>query len=420
MITIEYTGANDYGEYVNAFIVGPVGKGKTRFSATAKNVLLLDARAGSASIADKGLPRQKIKTSADLLSIIKLLSLGPEKTKELLGINVDTVSLDTLDEVCRILIRERLASTRQESLDGGDWSWLADQLNAIVSALTDLDMHVMIFSHIKRDADRDSGDAWFKPDISGGAANQILQDMDMNLLIDEKEVPVVEDDKRVMRRKAFLISAPFQMFEYLKDRSNQLPDRMELNFEDDFQRVIELHAKGRTQDTGEVREVDFDAVPQPTSSVPAVKKSVQEQTAAADKFIAEAEAKVEPQRRTLTEAGDPSSELATADLTAYSNGDRMILEGDIPKGYYLDAGKRIKQERNIRFVYEVNGEKMISRNQLEKDVLPIPNPAIDSGVFCQVTGIELLPEDANISRIRARKVLCEAEFEKAIDRKKTR
>lgn len=110
-------------------------------------------------------------------------------------------------------------------------------------------------------------------------------------------------------------------------------------------------------------------------------------------------------RSVLSEKKTPDEE-GSIDLSEYNVGDEVLIPGDVPLGYRLGSSDRVMQVKNLRIVYEVEGQKILSLNQLEEGVVPIPNQEIDTGLFCQETGVEVLEESADQSRIRFRKILC--------------
>jgi len=130
MITVNRTGDQDYGEKLTMALVGGPGKGKTRFAATAKNPYFLNAEGGLMSIAAQQIPYTTIESTSQLLEIMTFLSThGRQGAKDVMGIEIDTVVIDTFDEIQRILIRERLDATRQTELKPGDWTWVTDQMS---------------------------------------------------------------------------------------------------------------------------------------------------------------------------------------------------------------------------------------------------------------------------------------------------
>src|SRR4051812_4849054 len=108
------TGAADYGRWVKMLLAGEPGSGKTRSSSTWTNPFFASAEGGLMAVADRKVPATKIAHSAELEQLLKILQQNAEVRESMLGVPVDTVIIDTLDEVQRILIKERLSDKRQE------------------------------------------------------------------------------------------------------------------------------------------------------------------------------------------------------------------------------------------------------------------------------------------------------------------
>lgn len=428
-INVRYTGAEDYSDHLSYLIAGPPGKGKTRFAATAKNPYLLNAEAGTMSIADKHIPMTKIDSSETLMAVKNILALGPLKAEEILGFPVETVIIDTFDEVSRIMIHERLRREKKDGMGPGDWTWLADQLAAIARGFGALEMNVIFTCHVKDQQDGDN--VYFKLDIGGASAHQLPGMVDEAFMLNDRTVAEYVDGVETSVRKQYLFTAPTSKYEWVKDHSGELEEIIELNFEDDFQSIVaKIGEGGRDLENGETRTVEYpdpivDAPEQPVRSsssitAPSV-ESATRATSEAEEIIAEAE-KTSRQKRTgdrptSTKNSNISNETALAAERVEEATDRSMieLEGDVPAGFQLTSQQKVLQVKGARFVYVVDGKKVLSRNQLQKFVYPQPS-TLDTGIFCQISGKEITPEEANISRIRYRKVLCEEEFNKLLNK----
>ncbi len=448
MIKIQYTGAADYGQYVTALVAGPPGRGKTRFVVTAEDPFLINAEAGTMSIADQNIPTTPIECINDLFQIRNLLSLGPDKVQEIIGIKVGTVILDSFDEIQRLLVRERLEREQRDYMQIGDWTWLNDQLNSIVRGFRSLEMHVIFTCHLKDQSDGADGSIFHKLDLSGGIAHQLPGSVDLAMLLDTRSVTEVVDDETIKTNKTLLFTEPTEKYPWIKDRSGKLDAVIELNFEDDFQQIIKTIYDVKLAE-GEHREVEFEMPgeeePEEEEEISVEDKmkeadevvAAAEKIAAAEKVVAAAEKVVAAAEKTrkakrakkstdnkeekapkkerpeLAGPGDRVGEGAGVDLSKYDHGDMVVLEGqDIPVGFQLGPDGKGLQVKGARFIYTISGEKVLSRNQLEDGIEPKLNAEVNSGLFCQASGVEVLPEDANISRIRLGQVLSDAEFEK--------
>lgn len=359
-LVIRRTGAADYGRFIKMLLCGEPGAGKTLMSSTFPNPLYISAEGGLMSIADRNLPYIEVESVNDLLNIKNVLDQDREVRAEVLGIEIDTVVLDTIDEIQKIFIQERLKTEKKAAMVLQDWGWLNEQMQAVVRGFRNLDMHVVFTCHLKEQTDGDSGKSWVKPALQGGIADAIAGYVDLSVAIDAKlDTKVVGDSvQRVQSRTLHTFPTPRMSF--LKDRSGKLPQEMEINFVDDFERIFNMvyanvDALAATEDVYDMSEKKEE--PQLASESPQVEQK-----------------------------GAPAPGLADGNDSGDDN-----VEG---------------------FEYVMtDGTVVVSRNQLPDGVTPIPMGR-GTNLFCEETGQEVESEDqADLSRIKFRKVLCREAFE---------
>ncbi len=238
-ITIRTTGAKDYGRWIKALIVGPPGAGKTIMSSTFPDALFASAEGGLMSIADRRQKYVEIKTSDELLQLKYAIDQEPAVRQDLLGFPVETVVVDTIDEIQRILIRERLDSQKKESMSLPDWGWLGEQMQAIIRGFRNLPMHVVFTCHSKEVTDQESGRLYFKPGLQGAIGDQIPAYVDLAVLLRAQMTTIIEDGEAKKKMVRVLQTFPDAQHDWIKDRSGKLPHEVPIDFESDFKR---LHA----------------------------------------------------------------------------------------------------------------------------------------------------------------------------------
>lgn len=412
-IEITWTGSDEYGQYIKMCLAGPPGVGKTRWSClTAPDPLLLNAEAGTMSIADAQIPTIKISDTDDLLQVKNLLSLGPESVEKMIGFPVGTVIIDTFDEIARILISERMYTQKKDTMGPSDWSWLGDQLNAIVRGFRDLDMHVIFNCHIKDVQDGDSGATSYKLDVAGATAHQLPAAVDLAFLMHYELTE--SDDEDDPTRRPVIMTAPDARHEWVKDRSGKLPSTIVADFEKGFSDIISMVFEGvEIADSKkvaiEVEEEQFDPAPEdPTEELTPAEATAR--AAAAQETIAEAKRAKQGDQEAPEEK--PSSQVVEAgddlDLDQFNPPQAITMDGD--KGFDFDEEGRVRPIAGRRWVLGTkDGGRVLSLNQLEEGVLAQPGD-ISSGYFCQATGVEVEKQQADISRIKFRKILCEDVF----------
>lgn len=466
MIQVSRTGAADYGPYWTFLLSGRPGVGKTPFAVTGPQPFIVNVDAGLTSIAHLGIPKfpaeGKVEHSGQLEEIVEFFGQGPEVVAEQLGFPVGTIIVDTIDEVARILQRERKEFKRKDEMQAGDWDWLASQLNVFTRALAMMDFNVIFISHIKDVHDGETGATSYKLDISGAGAHQIPANVDVALFMDDKSVALVEhtdvDDE--YEQVSYVYTQKLDKFEWIKDRTETLPAVIECDFERGFADIIDrLNSRADEMEKRDVIDIEFE--PEPSAPVPAEPKiekaepkaktaeeaaqamaSADEKLAAAKAAALErakkdapkdkpepeaAETKQEPapgdvvERPTASSDDDParSYDEASVDLDSLSEGDVVTVPAGLGFQFSKVQGAKPMQVMGARYVYEVDGAKILSRVRLpDQAVRPIPDPSVDTGLFCQVTGVEISPQVANLSRLRVRKFLCEDEYAKEIQQAK--
>lgn len=253
-IEVAITGDEEYGRYIKALICGDPGSGKTLISSTFPNVLYASAEGGLMSIARRKLPYVKITASEQLLALKNAMEQDAEVRAKLLGLDkrgltrVDTIVIDTIDEMGRILVKERLEQTRKDTFQIADWGWLGDQMRGIVRAFRNLDMHVVFTCHLKQTEDGETGRQYFKPALQGAMGDEIAGYVDLALLLRTQNVTRVVDgeSRRVMLRQ--LVTVPDPSFPWIKDRSGALPPEIPVNFDNDFTILNDLIFGGLDDD----------------------------------------------------------------------------------------------------------------------------------------------------------------------------
>jgi hypothetical protein len=411
-------------EHTNASLVvaGPPGIGKTPFALTSPDPYLLNVEAGLQSVAHLQVPTTRITSMADLLEIRNVLALPADERKEILGFDVGTVIIDTIDEVSRIAAHERMKAEQKTEMGPGDWGWLADELNALVRGFRSLDMNLILVTHTKDQQNGETGEISHKPDISGAFGHQLPAAVDIVGLIERRAV-FGEGEEAV--NKTFFVTDNRRGYDWLKNRG-RLPDVIEMNFEDDFKCIHETFFSGVEYAELDVKVINFQAEevdPQPEPPAAPVAHSnktveeVRDQINAASEVVQDATSlkekkKQEEARPVLTQ---PLEEVGgDLDLSNCYEGEG-IEDTRFKGGFKLLADGTLRNAPGTRFVYKLeDGTRVLSVNQLEKGVKPIPNPELGTGIYCQVTGVEVSSDQANVSRVKFRKVFSESEFEKKL------
>jgi hypothetical protein len=231
--------------WIKALVCGPPGSGKTRSASTWPKPIFAAAEGGMLSIRDRPIPIVQIKNTNTLLELKNVLGQAPDVRSKMLGPQVEaqggveTVVIDTFDEVARLFVEERKASERKETLAIQDWGWLADQLRGLVRGFRNLDMHVVLNCHVRTVEDGDTGKTFVKPAIQGAMGDDLPAYVDLAVVLDARPKTVVDratgENKREIAR--VMQTYPDQQRPWVKDRSGKLPMEFPVNLDNDYTRM---------------------------------------------------------------------------------------------------------------------------------------------------------------------------------------
>jgi hypothetical protein len=267
-LTIRRTGADDYGRYIKALICGSPGAGKTLISSTFPHPFYASAEGGLMSIADRGIPYVEVRSSMDLLQFKHAVDQQPSVREGILGFPVETVVVDTIDEVQRILIRERLEETKKDAMSLPDWGWLGEQMQAIIRGFRNLDLNVVFTCHLRESQDNESGRVWFEPGLQGAIGKQIPAYVDLALLLKPVPVTKIVNNEAVRVLERTLITQPDSQHDWIKDRSGKLPAELPVDFNTDYERMHEaIYGDVKLPESAPITlesHTNLDVAPEPT------------------------------------------------------------------------------------------------------------------------------------------------------------
>jgi hypothetical protein len=249
--------------------------------------------------------------------------------------------------------------------------------------------------------------------------------MDACLLVTHNWDNIGTEDDPELKRKAVVYAEAIPGYEWVGDSSGTLGSRFDADFKLGLTNIFErFDQKGASLSESEgVLEYTPVLTPvpptQPSKRAASKKKAddVKAKMDAADALVAADSQKkageVDPRPKVSVR---PDSEVLPH-LSEVGNGEKILVENvtaETPNGFQLTPKGKVVQVRGARWVYEVNGDKVVSMNQLPDGIAPVPDPAVNSGFFCQITGKEVDSELATTSRIRASRILCDEEFARVV------
>jgi len=242
-IETKITGLSEYGHYMKALFCGDAGSGKTLISSTFPNPFYISAEGGLMSIARRFIPYTELQSSQDLKELLTILRQPPTVRAKMLGApssRIDTVVLDTIDEIQKIFMKERIKTKKDESFSFKDYGWLKEQMEGAIRAFRNLDMNVILTAHIKEQKDEETGRVTFKPGMAGQVSDWIPSAVDLAFLLTSRTVNDIVDGKAQTIVQRFMQTYPDTQHPWVKDRSGRVSQEFPINFEDDYERLYDL------------------------------------------------------------------------------------------------------------------------------------------------------------------------------------
>lgn len=239
-LTVKRTGAEEYGRTMKVLLAGAAGAGKTRMSSTFPNPFYANVEGGLMSVADRAVPFIDVNSTDDLNSLLMALRQPPRARENMLGAPVQTVIIDTLDALQKLLIEERKRAEHKETMAIADWGWLGDQLRLIVRNYRNLDLNVIFCCHVKTQEDGETGQTFVAPALQGAMGDEIAAYVDIAGLLRAAPVNKVKDGKQVRVLQRLFQTSPDARHPWLKDRSGTLPMDLEVNLVNDGKNLMKM------------------------------------------------------------------------------------------------------------------------------------------------------------------------------------
>jgi len=245
--SVNISGKDEFPKHARVLLVGQPGVGKTFAATSFPNPLWINAACGLTTLASiGGIPYVNYSTENDLFTVKEFLDSG--RAESVLGQKIETLVIDSVDELQRLLLVERLKKERRTETKLDDWGWLNSRLHAIMSGLDQLALNVVFISHTKEV--NVGEDVVIKPAIAGQFCEHIHEYVDMSLMMHARTVSdqAVEGVEILGMKTSMTLSAhsdvsvdrwivtgPQSEAEWVNDKTGKLPaviDLSESNFFD--------------------------------------------------------------------------------------------------------------------------------------------------------------------------------------------
>lgn len=221
--------------HIKILVAGPPGSGKTRSASTWPDPLYADVEGRLLSVRDRDVHSIDIRSIADLDELRAALAQDPKVREKILGVPVQTIVIDTVDEVARLIIKERLRAEKRDQMQMTDWGYLADSLRALLRGYRNLDMNVVMNVHVRSESDSETGRTWEKPAIQGQVGDEIAAYVDEAVLLVARPTVDPKTGERVLVRH--FQTFPDAAHTWVKDHSGTLPLEFPINLNDDYKRL---------------------------------------------------------------------------------------------------------------------------------------------------------------------------------------
>ena len=381
-LIIKRTGGSDYGQLIKSLVCGDAGAGKTLHSSTYPDPIFASAEGGLMSIAEKQIPYVEITHLQQLLNLKNALDRPAKEIEDKFGFPIQTLVVDTVDEMQRIMIRERLEKEHKDAMTLPDWGYIGEQMQSLIRGLRNLKLNVVFTCHLGSDNDSESGRTVYKPGLQGATAHWISSAVDLALVLKSGTATQVIDNRVEKVITRYLQTTPDVNFPWIKDRSGKLPGEFKINFKDDFYRLHNLIYAG-VDELKNFAEVSIE-IDEP----PVLEQIGKVATAPAPR-----------QRKTGNSLAEKAQALREQAQAA-------------KKAAQEDAAKPAEQAVEPESV-EVPEESVAIVPETE--VTPVASATVEEtstpAFRCEICGDEVTEEqDIDMSRIRFRKIYCPTHF----------
>lgn len=240
----------------------------TRTASTWPGVFYANAEGGQLAVADRRPPAVDIESTSVLTELHQVFTQAPQVREKILGTSVETVVVDTFDEIARLFIRERLQAEHKEAMAIQDWGWLGDRLRDFVRGWRNLQMNVLLLVHTKSVEDSETGRVTYKPAVQGAMGDEIAGYVDMAVLLRARPTNRVVKGENVRVIERYLQTYPDIQHPWLKDRSGRLPLEFPINLNDDYARIHQAIFGGAGAPAEQTQAVMAPPAPPPAQTQP--------------------------------------------------------------------------------------------------------------------------------------------------------
>lgn len=237
-LTVNFSGINEYPLRCRMLVAGAAGVGKTHLGTFLPNPIYANFSAGLTTLARIGnVPYVTVLDEKTLHGLHLALDRSAEEREKLFGRPIDTLVIDTVDGMQRTLMESRLQREGRTETEVSDWGWIAQRLHKIFTKLSELDLHILILTHLKEVPVGDN--TIFKPALGGAFADGVFEyvnhaavleahtSVEGELLSVDAEAPEVQVQAREVVNRT-LVTWPTFNYPWVHDKTNTFPPRFDV------------------------------------------------------------------------------------------------------------------------------------------------------------------------------------------------
>ena len=218
-------GADEYPSRLRMLVVGAPGSGKTTLAASFPHAIFASSGGDLTTLSRSGsVPYVNVDTIKDLYLLKQALDRPAEERTELFGQRVDTLVIDTVDELQRLLLWEHVRNEGRTDTVAGDWGWIAERFHSIFTGFKQVDINLVILARTK-DVQYGESKAVIQPALGGAFTESIHKYVDISAYLYALPDATDEDIERTLR------FAPLGYVPWANDKTGILPLTMPSSYE---------------------------------------------------------------------------------------------------------------------------------------------------------------------------------------------
>lgn len=180
---VHMSGSGEYPDRIRMLVVGESGTGTTRLGASFPNPIFANSGSDLTTLARIGnVPYVNVSSIRDLYLLKIALDRPAKAREELFGMCIETLVIDRIEEMQRLVLLDRLASEGRSDTTAGDWGWIASRFHSIFTGLSQLDLNLLVLSRTK-EVNLADDRVEIKPALGGAFCEGLHKYVDFSLLM---------------------------------------------------------------------------------------------------------------------------------------------------------------------------------------------------------------------------------------------